>query len=266
MRRWLPHICVAQTVLAISALAQGQATGGALAQTGEHAAILSAIRQYALSYTSGLPNFTCAQMIRRFTSPAIGPRLRSQTDFIEEQLSFIEHREIHKITKINGTPAANLDPRQVPGAYSQGEFGNLLDQIFEPATQTAFEFDRSTRINGRRMNVVAFRVPQTHGYGLVEAHKTTISAYQGFVYAEEQSNTVMRIRMHCVGLPANSEFKSVELTVDYKRTPVAGQEFILPSHYSLHARRVDGDLIHDADYKSYRRFDADATIQFDEAQ
>lgn len=192
-------------------------------------------------------------------------RPRPQTDIIEEQLSFIAHREIHKVTRVNGSPVANLDPSELPGTYSRGEFGNLLDQIFEPRTETSFTWDRTTKLNGRRTVVFAFRVPQAHGYGLIETRRTIIAAYRGFVYADESSNAVMRIQMHCTDLPADSDFKSVELTLDYKPTRVAGQEFILPSHYLLQARKVDGDLLNEAEYKSYRRFGSDATIEFDDA-
>jgi hypothetical protein len=192
-------------------------------------------------------------------------RPRPQTDVIEEQLSFIAHKEIHKVTRINGAPVANLDPSELPGTYSRGEFGNLLDQIFEPATETSFAWERTTKLNGHRTNVFAFRVPQAKGYGLVEARRTIIAAYRGFVYADELSNAVVRIQMHCIDLPADSDFKSVELTLDYKPSRVAGQEFILPSHYLLEARKVDGDLMNEAEYKSYRRFGSDATIEFDDA-
>jgi hypothetical protein len=99
----------------------------------------------------------------------------------------------------------------------------------------------------------------------VESRRTIIAAYRGFVYADELSNAVVRIQMHCIDLPADSDFRSVELTLDYKPTRVAGQEFILPSHYLLQARKVDGDLSSEAEYKSYRRFGSDATIEFDDA-
>jgi hypothetical protein len=230
----------------------------------EQTTILNAIRQYALSYTGSLPNYTCAEVIRRSMTPAMTIKPHLQTDIIEEQLSFIAHREIHKVTRVNGTAVANLDPSQVPGTYSRGEFGNLLDQIFEPQTETSFAWDRTTKLNGHRTNVFAFRVPQARGYGLVEARRTIIAAYRGFVYADELSNAVMRIQMHCIDLPDDSDFKSVELTLDYKPTRVAGQEFILPSHYLLRARKVDGDLLNEADYKSYRRFGSNATIEFDD--
>ncbi len=225
---------------------------------------MGAIRQYALSYTGNLPNYTCAEVIHRSMMPASTTRPRLQTDIIEEQLSFVAHQEIHKVTRVNGTTVANLDPSQLPGSYSRGEFGNLLDQIFDPKTETSFAWGRTTRLNGHKTNVFAFRVPQTRGYGLLEAHRTIIAAYRGFIYADELSNAVIRIQMHCIDLPADSDFKSVELTLDYKPTRVAGQEFILPSHYLLRARKVDGDLTNEADYRSYRRFGSDATIEFDD--
>ncbi len=179
-RRAIPLFPAALAIAVCTAFAQtGSSDGRAVSggQTREQAAILSAIRQYALNYTSSLPNYTCIEVIRRSMMPAprnAGPiiRPRPQTDLIEEQLSFIAHREIHKVTRVNGAPVANLNPSELPGTYSRGEFGMLLDQIFEPRTETSFAWDRTTKLNGHRTVVFAFRVPQAHGYGLVEARRT----------------------------------------------------------------------------------------------
>jgi len=44
---------------------------------------------------------------------------------------------------------------------------------------------------------------------------------------------------------------------------VAGQELILPSHFLLHFISGDREQTNDARYSAYRRFSADAKIQFE---
>jgi hypothetical protein len=247
--------------------------GDALAQTGplsadEQSALLAAIREYALSYTKGLPNYTCTQLIRRTILPtsrrpsgmvANNP----QTDTIEEQLSFLDHQEIHKVVKVNGKAGRDVGRNPALDMYSRGEFGNLLEAIFNPETNAAIKWDRFATLNGRRMVVLSFRVPQSKGYSLTEPGRTLLVAYRGLVFADLETKAVMRIEMECMGIPGDSEYNGVNLTLDYKPTQVAGQQFTLPSHYLLHVRKAEGEVISNSDYRAYRRFGAEATITFD---
>ena len=55
----------------------------------------------------------------------------------------------------------------------------------------------------------------------------------------------------------------MSLTLDYKPERVAGQEFILPAQYRLQYQMKRGTSIDFANYTNYRKFSADATIQFE---
>jgi hypothetical protein len=115
------------------------------------AAALNAIREYALSYTKRLPDYTCTQTTRQTTVllDRFARRPSSGTDLIEEQLSFVNNREIRKVLEINGRAAAPEGPDQLMGTYSRGEFGNLLDIIFEPATGAEIRWKRPAALNRR---------------------------------------------------------------------------------------------------------------------
>lgn len=202
----------------------------------EQATALNAIREYALSYTKRLPNYTCTQTTRQTTArldpftgkPSFG------TDVIDEQLTFVNNKEIPKVSRIDGRAAAPDGPDQLMGTYSRGEFGNLLDIIFEPATGVGIRWDRLTTLNRRRVYVFAFRVPQSRGYTLTESKRSIQVPFEGFVYADYETKAVVRIDMKCVDIPADSEYIGAGLTLDYKPARVAGQEFILSAHYLLH--------------------------------
>ncbi len=89
--------------------------------------------------------------------------------------------------------------------------------------------------------------------------------YQGLVYADAETLTVVRIEMK-IGpqdIPNNSEYVNAALTLDYKPEQVAGQESILPAHYDLHYQMRKGMAWYVAEYTNYRKFSADATIEFE---
>jgi hypothetical protein len=242
--------------------------GYALVQTGqgaptaaEPAAALDAIRQYALSYTKNLPNYTCTQTTHQIVLRGLLPP--PPMELIEEQLSFSDNKEIRKVTKINGIPASPDGPDQLRGTPLRGEFGYLLDIIFKPETGANIKFERLAKLDGRRVYVFAFRVPQSSGYVLRESKRTIQVPFQGSVYADYETRAVVRIDMKCTDIPRDSEYMNAALTLDYKPANVAGREFVLPSHYQLHFQMVRGLEMSSADYTDYRRFSADATVQFE---
>jgi hypothetical protein len=242
----------------------GIVAGAALAQTAaEQAAALQAIREYALNYTKNLPNYTCTQTTRQNIDRETFGRTQFGTDVVEEQLTFVNNREIRKVARINGRPALPDGPEQQMGTSSRGEFGNLLDVIFEPATGADIRWDRLATLNRRRVYVFAFRVPQSKGYALTESKRTIRVPFEGFVYADYETKAVVRIEMKCTDIPRDSEYRDADLTLDYKPAKVAGQEFILPSHFLLHYQMVRGLMTNDAEFTAYRRFSADATVQFE---
>jgi len=184
-------------------------------------------------------------------------------DVIEEQISFIDKKELRKVTKINGSEASPEGRDRRANASSRGEFGNLLDTIFDPETGADLQFDRLATLNRRRVYVFAYHVPQSRGYGLVETKRTVQVAFKGFVYADYETKAVVRIEMKCIDIPADSEYQALELKLNYRSVKVAGGEFILPAdftlRYSLHHREDTSE----AEYTNYRRFSADATVKFD---
>ena len=235
----------------------------------EQAKALNAIREYALNYTKRLPDYTCTQTTKQTSTrlDRFNRRPSSQTDLIEEQLSFVDNREIRKVSRIDGRAAAPDGPDQRMGTYSRGEFGNLLDNIFEPATGADIRWNRLATLNHRRVYVFAFRVPQSKGYTLTESSRRFQVPYQGLVYADYETKAVVRIEMKCVDIPRDSEYIGADITLDYGPARVAGREFILPAHYLLHFQMRDGFVTNDAQYTDYRRFSADVKVRFeDEAQ
>jgi len=255
-------ISCALLLMAGSALAQDSRSA---LNASEQTTVLGAIREYALNYTRGLPNYTCTQVIRRVTTRGQGRYRFPQRDLIEEELSVVDHKEVRKVTKIDGKPASNADPDKLSGPSSSGEFGNLLETLFDPETKSEFRWDRFVTLNGRRVYVFTFRVAQPQGLSIEEAKRTIRVAFQGRLYADYQTKAVMHIELECVKFPADSVYQGVEWTLDYERTQVAGQEFTLPSHYRMHARTTLGETTNDVDYKSYRRFESEATITFDDS-
>lgn len=231
------------------------------AQTGN--ATVHAVREYVLGYTKSLPNYTCNLTTREVAAPTnAGNQILPVLTKIEEQLTFVDGKEVRKIMRIDGRPAAEDAADQLKET-TQGEFGALLDAIFEPATGAELQWDHSATLDKHKVDVIAFHVPQAHGYGLNGTRGRVRVPFEGFVFADAQTHAVLRLQMKCTMIPENFEMQLFDLTLDYKPAKVAGHEVILPSRFVLHYRDFADDRQHtdDGQYSAYLQFSVDATTE-----
>jgi hypothetical protein len=225
------------------------------------------MKEYALNYTKSLPNYMCVQTTRRHIE-ATTRGYQSYGDEVRELLTFFDNKESYKVEMINGKSVTHIEHNQLGGVVSSGEFGSMLKHIFDPDTGTTFDWDHWATLRGKRVYVFSFNVPQEKGYSMYhgESKRDYVSAYKGLVYADRDTKAVMRIKMDCVGIPPDYPIHEVGLTLDYNPTKIADQEFTLPFHFELHSTENRAVTKNEADYRLYRKFGAEATITFGEAE
>ena len=231
----------------------------------EQARILHDIIDNARNYTQGLPNYMCVQMTRRRFDPT-GTENWILHDTIQEQLSYVDHQESYKVVMINSQAVANVQHNQLGGAISSGEFGSIYAEIFSPETDTEFAWDHWATLRGRRMYVFSFRVPQSRSHYTIyegQTRRTITTGYHGLIYADRDSEMVMRFRLECDDIPADFPVKDVHLDVNYDFIKVGDQEYVLPLKTEIRSR--DGKYLtwNEAEFHLYRKFGADTTITFD---
>jgi hypothetical protein len=229
----------------------------------EQADALAAMKEYALSYTAKLPNYLCVQTTRRHYDPK-DPRYRNQGDVIQEQLSFYDKKETYTVQMINGQSVHNISHDRLGGVRSSGEFGSMLQNIFEPEHGTRFDWDHWGTLRGKLMYVFSYRVEKEYGYSMRddEAHKSYISAYTGLIYADKETREIQRITLKTVEIPVDFTVKNVGITLDYKPTDIQGHIYTLPYHYELDSLDIHGTYKGEAEFKLYQVYSADTTITF----
>jgi hypothetical protein len=229
----------------------------------ELAAILAAMKEYALSYTKNLPNYVCVQTTRRRIEPTERGYL-PQGDEVQELLSFVDGKESYKVEMVNGKSQPNMKHDQLGGVVTSGEFGSMLFNIFNPDSDAEFHWDHWATLRGKPMYVFAYSVPKSNGYSMLhgESKREYTSAYKGLLYADIQSKAVMRIKMETVDIPSDFPIHEVNITLDYSPTKIAEQEYVLPYHFELTSKEIRAETTNRADYKLYQKFGAEASITF----
>jgi hypothetical protein len=233
----------------------------------EQAEILDQIRAYALNYSNNIPNFLCTQVTRRNVDPTGTGNHFRQVDTIQEQLSFNDHREKYVVTMVNGAMVTGRDHEKLGGATSSGEFGSMLYDIFNPATETQFDWERWTTWHGKRTYVFSFEVRQDRSrydiyHGPSDRH--IVAAYRGLVYADMVTKNIMRIKMECVNLPPDFPIQEASQDLQYEMAKIADQEFLLPAKSELNSREARYLVKNVTTFHLYHKFTTTDVISFEE--
>jgi hypothetical protein len=227
--------------------------------------ILDTVRDNALNYTKSLPNFLCTQVTRRYVDPS-GKENWIQQDVIQEHLSYVDGHEDYKVVMVNDKPAINQSHLKLGGATSSGEFGSMLAEIFDPATDADFRWERWAKLDGRVMYVVSFRVEQSHSkYSILheESGREIVSGYHGLIWADTDTGRVMKITMDCDTIPADFPIQQVSETMNYDFQMISGKQYVLPVRVELRSR--EGRLLskNNMEFRLYRKFATESSITFD---
>lgn len=227
----------------------------------EQERILASAREYALNYSKQLPNFICTQVTRRYADPT-GLEFWQKQDVLTAKLSFFENKEDYRVILVNSKPV-DYQPEQVGGTISRGEFGSLLQEIFEPATGARFAWQRWATLRGRRMHVYEYKVVRPL-FSIQYEQEAIVAPYSGLVYVDAKDLTVARVRRTADNLPPSFPVQEVFQELDYDEISIGdGLQFVLPLKVTVRSRA--GKLLtkNEIEFRMYRKFGAEATIKFD---
>ncbi len=239
----------------------------------QQAAVLQDVRDYSLNYSSRLPDFICTQVTRRYAAPRPGtygtdagsdPSWYKQ-DELTIRLSYFDQKEQYKLILVNNTPTT-MDYEKIGGAKSFGDFGSMLREIFEPATQAHFEWDHWGTLRGRRVMAFAYQVALSNSkYQLaVDDGKLHITvAYGGLVEVDPKTHEVMRVKVNAENIPADFPMRTAGTTLDYDYTDLSGHKFLLP--LKAEVLMSDGSVLtrNDLEFRLYRKYTAESEVSFD---
>ncbi len=237
----------------------------------EKAQVIEKVTEYARGYIKNLPNFTCAQVTRRYYDPGNSEHFRLE-DTVLERLSYFDGQETYKVVSVNNTPSTKSH-RELGGTTSEGEFGTDMRVLFSPETHTEFTWDSWTTLNKRRTHKIAYRVSQEYSSWNIEFEKTqrTVPGYHGFVYVDRDLNMIMRITREADDIPAGFPIQNVKQETRYEFTRIgeSEQEFLVPVSSvitsSMTTPKTGKYMVkNEAEFKLYNKFGVEFKLSFGE--
>ncbi|MBK5291748.1 MAG: hypothetical protein JJE04_08755 [Acidobacteriia bacterium] len=225
--------------------------------------IIEQAREYALNYTKRLPDFICTQVTRRYVDPT-GLEFWQRQDVITTRLSYFDQKEDYKVILVNSQPT-DISYDQLGGSNSAGEFGSMLREVFEPASETEFAWERWATLRGRRMHVYRYLVRQARSKWSISYQRTQqiTPGYTGLIYIDRDWGSVTRIKLEASGLPPSFPVQQASVELDYDMVKISNSEFMLPLKHTMRMREGKFLVKNDVEFRMYRKFGAEATITFD---
>jgi len=228
--------------------------------------IVAGARKRALDYAKALPNFICAEVTNRSVDQS-GKGNWKHRDSIVELLTYHDGHQTLQTLEVDGK-RSSLKRADMNSQWpiSVGEFGALLNLVFDPASKTQFEWKEAGTLGDGTgaLQILTYRVARENAtIDLNEGGNHTIGVgFHGLVYIDAATSGVRRITLEADDLPRDFSMHAVAMTVDYDYVAISGRDYLLPVHSTVtlqrHRRQIE---MNEIAFRNYRRFASRAKIK-----
>jgi hypothetical protein len=232
-----------------------------------HVALIEQAREVAATFLETLPNYVCQEQTTRYVSETRQPSW-NVVDVVSAELVYDDHQENYRNLQINGK-ATKKSPED-SGAWSTGEFGTILANLFAPQSGADFKFVQEDTIAHRAASVFDFKVQRVRSnWKIWVPGQYIVPTYRGSVWIDKQTAQVLRIEMQAKEVPELFPEISVETAVDYETISLGSAEkFLLPVHAeALSCWRGSNQCQRNViEFRNYHKFTGESVIKFNEEQ
>ena len=206
-----------------------------LAATGQHASALAKVCEYAFGLRKKLPNVICDREVKRRwadleLSPAGHDRMvifAKHSDVVTVEVTYREGHENYSNIRIDGSPVSPATP-WTSGAWSVGDFGLLLEDIFVPLSKPEFKFEREDRSG----LVFSFHITAANNklYFLHFGNELWYPEYKGEILVDKSNFRLLRLSRE-TSYSQYSPIRQTKTEIDYRNIPLGdGSSLVLPTH------------------------------------
>lgn len=218
----------------------------------------------ALDFTETLPDYVCQEIMSRYQSET-RPANWQPLDVITAAVVYEKGKEDYRDLSKNGKPVKGR-MEDLSGAWSTGEFGTVLIDLFSPATAAAFHYHKDARAGGVNAKVYEFDVTREHSHWTIhQGSQTYAPAYKGAVWIDPATARVLRIEMQAYGFPDEFPTDHVESATDYEYIRLGdAKQYLLPVHAETLGCQRGSNLCsrNSIDFRNYHKYSGESTIKF----
>src|SRR5581483_8187930 len=233
-----------------------------------HDPVIEKARDKAGEFTETLPSYVCQEMMARFYNVRHTVNWQPQ-DVVSMEVVYDNGKESYRNIAVNNKPSKK-SMEELGGAWSTGEFGTVLIDLFSPATAADFRYRRSSTTSGRTSLVYDFDVQQPNSHwNIIGASQSYKPAYRGTVWIDKQTYRVLRIEMQAYHFPEDFPFDKVESATDYEFVRFAADlQFLMPVHAEtlMCSRGTNQCSMNKIDFRNYHKYAGESVISFGDSK
>jgi len=222
-------------------------------------------RVVAANFLEGLPNYVCQESTTRYASETREPNWQA-LDVVSTEVVFEDGKERYRNLQINGRPSKK--PPEESGAWSTGEFGTILGDLFSPATAADFKRVQDDTIEHQPATIYDFRVDRRRSAWRIHVPgQYVLPAYKGSVWLDKNSGHTLRIEMQGKDIPEAFPLISIETAVDYDYVTLgATEKYLLPVHAEILSCERGSNVCERnvIEFRNYHKFTGESTIKFND--
>ena len=222
----------------------------------------------AMDFTETLPNYVCQEVVTRFVSEYSPANWHAQ-DIVTSEVVYENGKEDYRNITVGGKPFHG-SMEDTGGAWSEGEFGTILINLFNPGTAAQFHYLQDSRTGGVNARKYSLEVTHANSHWSVKfGSDEYMPGYTGNVWIDPATGRVLRIEMFAHNFPGSFETDHVESATDYEYVRLGGtDQFLLPVHSeTLSCERGTSNCSKNTiDFRNYKKFEGQSTVTFGDAK
>jgi len=230
-----------------------------------HMVLIDKARDAAATFLESLPNYVCQEQTTRYVSETRQPSW-NVIDVVSAEVVYDDHQESYRNLQINGRPTRKSP--EDSGAWSTGEFGTILGNLFAPQSATEFKYVQQDTIEHRSASVFDFKVKRVRSsWKIWVPGQYVVPEYKGSVWIDNQTAQALRIEMQAKEIPEAFPEITVETAVDYDTIGLGtADRFLLPIHAeALSCWRNSNECQRNViEFRNYHKFEGESTIKFEQ--
>jgi hypothetical protein len=223
---------------------------------------LTKVREVNRLAYSDLESFICGEQIKRYRGP-LGSDKAQLIDTITANLSYVSGVERYTDIRQNRRPRPSL--ASFGGAWSQGEFGTLLQQTVALLGSQPVKFERPEDVAGTPASLFSFSVGAAESpWELHIEDRAYPVPFRTQVWVDSATGHILKILRRGSGLPAEAGVSALEWTVTLGSSEIGGKHYLLPhtaryeAQYSESGRREWNEM----EFSDYHRYSVDVALAF----
>ena len=253
----LPIAFALALTVGASTTASAQSTQGGLADIplppddAEQKKIIADVRVKALEYDKNLPDFVCTQFSHH-NIDVKGTNQWKTLDTVSEQLRFVHGAEEYTLIAQNGKKAGGSEKRPAD-LVSIKQFSDVLHDIFDPKAKALLAWSNWDSVRGHRVHVMQFVVTKDNTLYTVGKSKPISSGLGGWVYADSDTNVVLRVAMAAADIPKTYPIQALATDIVFDFVRIGDKNYLVPVKADLHEKQGKSQVWDEVELKDFRK-------------